>query len=73
MHNIQIKSRVKLLKLMHEIMMNMNHEEAYMTWIYIVPDEPSDDDFEYIAEDDDDFNEVVELFQRLFDRYKKYE
>ena len=68
-----IKSRVDLLKKLHEIMMNMNDEDCYFTWILIVPDEPSDDDFEFIASDDKEFEEVLNLFERLFHEYKQYE
>ena len=37
-----------------------------MTWITLgVPDEPHEDDFVYIAEDDDAYNECFDLFVRL--------
>lgn len=68
-----IESRVALLKKMHEIMMNMNDEDCYFTWILFVPDEPSDDDFEFIASNDEDWNYALELFERLFHEYKQYE
>jgi len=71
--NYQLKSRVELLKRLHEIILNMNHENAYMNWIYLVPDEPSTDDFVSIAEDETDFNDTLTLFIRIFERYSKYE
>ena len=71
--NYQLKSRVELLKRLHEIILNMNHENAYMNWIYLVPDEPSTDDFVSIAEDETDFNDTLTLFMRIFERYSKYE
>lgn len=71
--NYQLKSRVELLKRLHEIILNMNHENAYMNWIYLVPDEPSTDDFVSIAEDETDFNDTLTLFTRIFERYSKYE
>lgn len=73
MTNYQINSRVELLKRLHEIILNMNHENAYMHWIYVVPDEPSIDDFIGIAEDETDFNHVLYLFTKIFERYSKYE
>lgn len=63
--------RLAYVKLMHETMMCMNNEMAYMSWIYTMPDEPSDDDFEDFAGDKEDYKELVETFLRIFDRYKK--
>jgi len=65
-----VNSRTKLLKTLHNIMINMNDENAYMTWIYIVPDEPTEDDFIDIACNDKDFEDVLNLFIRLFSEYK---
>ena len=48
----------------------MNDELAYMTWIEIVPDEATFEDFKDIAEDDEAFEEVLNEFQRLFALYK---
>lgn len=59
------KYRVRKLKAMHEMMLNINDEEYYFTWIYTIPDEPSEEDFEDIAEDVETYNEVEELFKRL--------
>ena len=63
--------KVQLVKLMHEIMLNMNNEGAYQSWIYTVPDCPLEDDFDYIASDNDLFNETIDDFIRIFNRYKK--
>lgn len=71
--NYQLKSRVELLERLHEVIRNMNHENAYMNWITFVPDEPSTDDFVSIAEDETDFNDTLTLFMRIFERYNKYE
>ena len=58
--------RIEQLKAMHSLMQNANNEEIYMTWITLgVPDEPYEDDFVYIAEDDDAYNECFDLFVRL--------
>ena len=65
-----VDSRTKLLKTLHNIMINMNDENAYMTWIYIVPDEPTEEDFVSIACNDKDFEEVLDLFISLFTEYK---
>ena len=65
MNKITINMRKDQLKAMHEVIKEANNEEIYMVWIYTVPDCPSDDDFEFIAEDDESYNEVVDLFIRL--------
>lgn len=47
------KSRVKVLKEMHNYIIDLGDEDAYEWWITGgVPDEPSDEDFETIATDD---------------------
>ncbi len=65
-----IESRTELLQKLNSIMQCMNDEECYMTWIYVVPDEATKEDFEDIASDDKFFDEVLELFLKLFKEYK---
>lgn len=59
------KYRIKKLKAMHEMVLNIDDEDYYMTWICTVPDEPSEYDFENIADDVEMYNEVEKLFKRL--------
>lgn len=61
-----MEERIEQLKVMHEIMKNSSDEDIYCAWIYVVPDEPSESDFESIAEDDDSFEEVFSLFYDLY-------
>lgn len=63
--NIMTKYRIEKLRAMHNMVLNIDDESYYMTWIYTVPDEPSDYDFEEIAEDVEMYNEVEELFKKL--------
>ena len=65
-----ITSRAILLAKLNSIMRMMNDELAYMTWIEVVPDEATFEDFKDIASDDKFFAEVLEEFQRLFALYK---
>jgi len=65
-----VESRIILLKKLNSIIKMMNDELAYMTWIELVPDEATIEDFESIAEDDKAFDEVLNEFQRLFALYK---
>lgn len=63
---MKTKVRIEQLKAMHSLMQNANDEEIYMAWITLgVPDEPYEDDFVYIAEDDEAYNECFDLFVRL--------
>lgn len=65
------KIRLNNVKLMHETMMSMNNEGAYMAWIYEMPDCPNEDDFEWFAEDEDRYIELYLYFMKLFERYSK--
>ena len=61
-----IAIRKQLLKEMHKYIIEMGDEEIYMDWITLgVPDEPSEDDYEFIAENDDEWNDVCGLFGKL--------
>lgn len=61
-----IQSSIIALKVMHNKIIEMGDEEVYMDWIALgVPDEPTESDYEFIAESIDDFIEVVKLFVRL--------
>lgn len=60
------ETRVTQLKLMHQLMCTTNDEGLYMTWVSGgVPDQPMDDDFEFIAEDNDTYNDTCKLFAKL--------
>lgn len=57
--------RIRKLKAMHEMVLNIDDENYYMTWIYAVPDCPSEYDFEDIASDEEEYKHVEELFKKL--------
>lgn len=58
-------SRINQLKAMHQLMLEANDESIYMSWIYTMPDCPSEEDFESIAVDDEQYNECFDKFIRL--------
>lgn len=61
-----VASRIEQLRFMHTLMCLANDENIYYgSWIYTVPDEPSEDDFLSIAVDDEEYNEVFDLFVKL--------
>ena len=66
MKNFKKEMRIRQLKAMHELMCAANDETIYMSWIICgVPDCPTEDDFEYIAEDEESYNECFDLFIKL--------
>ena len=64
-----MKQRLKNVKRMHNIVTRMNNEEAYALWITYVPDEPSEQDLIDIAEDVDNYDDVVTLFVKIIYHY----
>ena len=65
-HNDLIQLRKKLLKEMNTYIIEMGDEEIWATWITLgVPDASSEDDYDFIAENDDEWNDVCGLFGRL--------
>lgn len=65
------KARLNNVKMMHEVMKSMNNENAYGSWIYTMPDCPDESDFEWFAEDKDEYKDLVDTFNRIYNRYKK--
>lgn len=58
--------RVEQLKLMHKLMTMANDENLYMTWITgWIPDEPQEEDFVSVAEDDKEYDETLQMFSQL--------
>lgn len=64
----QIQRRL-LVKSMNEIVRQLNNEDAYSEWIVVVPDEANDDDFEYIAQEDELYTDATKLFLRIMKDY----
>ena len=60
-----LKARIKQLKSMHELMCQANDESIYCSWIYLMPDEATEEDFKEIALDDKQYNECFDLFIKL--------
>ncbi len=71
------KDRLNAIIAMHIMVCNMNDEGAYMTWIYVVPDEATEWDFIDFAQNDEGteenklFDEAVDLFKKLWNEYAK--
>lgn len=61
-----IKARMYFLKAMNDIILTTTDDEELIYWWLeeCIPDCPSEDDFEYIAED----TELFELCRKIFSR-----
>lgn len=65
-HEELIKTRITLLKQMHEYIINLGDEEIWMHWICVgVPDEPSEDNYKFIAENEEEWLDVCKIFGQL--------
>ena len=60
-----LDARINQLKAMHDLMCEANDEYIYMSWIYLMPDCPSDEDIKFIALSDESYNECFDLFVKL--------
>lgn len=65
MRSWELDARVSQLKAMHNLMCECNDERIYISWSYTVPDGATHEDFVDIAMDDEQYNEVFDLFVRL--------
>ena len=69
------EQRMELLKGMNQYIIDLGDEEAYDTWFSCgVPDEPTEDDYEFIADNIEEWVYTCQLFGRLIGEYEeKYE
>ena len=60
------KTRLQLVHQMHDYIMNTGDEEIYEFWIKsCIPDEPCEEDFEYYANDIEEFKLLCHTFGHL--------
>lgn len=60
------KIRLELVHQMHDYIMNIGDEDIYDVWMTeCIPDEPCEDDFEWFANDTNEFKEICAVFGRL--------
>lgn len=57
-----MEAKIKLLKKIHQRIIDIGDEELYEWWIWLFPDEPQESDFEYISSDEKLYNECLERF-----------
>lgn len=64
------QARIEILKQMNQYIIDLGDEEVWMTWITLgVPDEPSDDDYDFIASHEDEWLDTVKIFASLTKEY----
>lgn len=61
------KIREQHVKIMHEMVTQLcNDEKLVMLWLsYGCPDNPQEDDFEFIASDPDNYIDTINLFNSI--------
>lgn len=63
----EIEVRVQIVRRMDEMVRNFNDEELIMTWLMLgCPDESTEEDYEWFAEDEQEYLDLIKLFSRLF-------
>ena len=63
------EQRIQLLKGMNQYIIDLGDEEIYVIWFrFGVPDEATEDDYEFIADDIEEWVGVCQLFGQLVDK-----
>ena len=57
--------KIDFIKALNEIILGLGDEDIIDAWICIMPDCPTEEDFEFIANNQESFDEVVNEFVRL--------
>lgn len=66
----EILLKKEIVRSMHLIVSSLNDETAYYDeWIHIVPDEPTEEDFFDIANDEEIFAQTISFFKSIMERY----
>jgi len=65
-NKITEEDRILWVKSMNEIIIDEGDEILWYRWISIVPDEPQEDDFEFIANDEELWNDCWNFFEKYF-------
>lgn len=63
--NFLTKYKAQKLEAMHNMMIYIDDEDYYYTWINLIPDRATKEDFIKIAEDEAFYKEAEEAFKKL--------
>lgn len=61
--------RFQFVKSMNDIVRHMDDENAIDIWLHFVPDDAIDEDFQFIADDEELFDNAVFLFEDLMKQF----
>lgn len=65
-----MERRIAVLKAMDDAIRGMNDECVMDSWLMVgVPDEASEDDYEFIAENHEEYIDIVKVFARIVKDY----
>lgn len=64
------EERIADLKAMHRIIISCNDETYYWNWVSYgwIPDEPTEEDFEYVADNEEAWVETCDRFGRYISK-----
>lgn len=69
-----IKTRIQLLKNMHQAVIDMGDEDLYYWWVRdAVPDCPDNDIYRFIANHDEQWLECCDVFHKIYEANKENE
>lgn len=63
--NWTLEARINQLRAMNILICNCNDENIYGRWIYLMPDEATEEDFFDMALSEKNYNECFDLFLKL--------
>lgn len=64
--------KIQLIKALNELILATGDEDIFEVWFMTgVPDSPSEEDFEFIANNETSFKETVNTFIRLSKHFKE--
>ena len=66
-----MNNKIEAVKAMDVLVGSMNDESAYASWINLMPDQASEDDYRWFAENEEYLQDLVNLFRRLMAKYGK--
>ena len=67
--NENLVLKMNLLGGMNQYVIDLGDEEAWLWWIELVPDEATEDDLEFIANDRELWTDVCRLFGKIVRMY----
>lgn len=58
-------TRMSMLEAMDTLMYQLNDENLFERWIQVMPDQATEDDYDFIADDEEMFESIVKQFEYI--------